>query len=147
MQEVQYMPEITRRHFLYISAVSPFVLQLSALAQQNAGNANTIYPRTITVLQESFKTEMVAYKHYIGYTSKALNEKYPNIAYLWLYPDFPNSEISQIPCYSMFRSDFGSKEFCRFLFNSSRCKRCTLEPAEKSTCAPTSFRGAHSRTA
>jgi rubrerythrin len=83
MQEVQYMPEIRRRHFLYDFAVSPFVLQLSTLAQQNTGNANTIYPCTITVLQESFKTEMVAYKHYIGYTSKALNEKYLNIAYLF----------------------------------------------------------------
>lgn len=26
---------------------------------------------------------MIAYKHYIGYTEKALSEKYPNIAYLF----------------------------------------------------------------
>jgi len=89
MQEVQYMPEITRRHFLYISAVSPFVLQLSALAQQNAGNANTIYPRTITVLQESFKTEMVAYKHYIGYTSKAVTIQRKFSFYCRLCEKFP----------------------------------------------------------
>jgi rubrerythrin len=37
----------------------------------------------MAVLQESFRTEMIAYKHYVGYTSKALSEKYPNVAYLF----------------------------------------------------------------
>jgi len=78
------MTDISRRQFLYLSAASPFIFQFSALATQGEGNkSNVIYPRTIAVLQESFKTEMIAYKHYIGYTSKALSEKYPNIAYLF----------------------------------------------------------------
>lgn len=78
------MTEISRRHFLYLSAVSPFILQISALATQSEGNkSNIIYPRTVAVLQEAFKTEMIAYKHYIRYTSKALSEEYPNIAYLF----------------------------------------------------------------
>jgi len=78
------MTEISRRQFLYLSAVSPFIFQFSAHGTQREGNKpNIIYPRTVIVLQESFKTEMTAYKHYIGYTSRALSEKYPNIAYLF----------------------------------------------------------------
>jgi hypothetical protein len=78
------MTEISKRHFLYLSAVSPFIFQLSAFAAQDDGNKSAVtYPRTIAVLQEAFSTEMIAYKNYIGYTSKALSEKYPNIAYLF----------------------------------------------------------------
>lgn len=78
------MTEISRRHFLYLSSVSPFIFQFSTFATQSEViKSNTIYPRTIAVLQEAFKTEMIAYEHYIGYTSKALSEKYPNIAYLF----------------------------------------------------------------
>lgn len=78
------MTEISRRDFLYLSAVSPFIFRFSAFAAQDEGNKSAIaYPRTIAVLQESFRTEMIAYKHYIVYTSKALSENYPNIAYLF----------------------------------------------------------------
>jgi rubrerythrin len=78
------MAEISRRHFLYLSAFSPFIFRISALAAQEEAKKSAItYPRTIGVLQVSFRTEMVAYKNYIGYTSKALSEKYPNIAYLF----------------------------------------------------------------
>ncbi|MEN6320499.1 MAG: ferritin family protein [Syntrophaceae bacterium] len=78
------MAQISRRQFLYLSAVSPFIFQGSALAVQSAGNQSKItYPRTIEVLHESFRTEMIAYKNYLGYTTKAVREKYPNIAYLF----------------------------------------------------------------
>lgn len=78
------MTEISRRHFLYLSAVSPFIFQSSIFAAQNQGKKSALaYPRTIAVLQESFRIEMIAYKNYRGYTSKALSEKYPNIAYLF----------------------------------------------------------------
>ena len=78
------MIKILRRQFLYLSAISPFVFQLSAFAGQSEENKSAIiYPHTIAVLQESFRTEMMAYKNYIGYTSKALSEKHPNIAYLF----------------------------------------------------------------
>ena len=78
------MTKISRRLFLYLSACCPFMVPLSAFAAQDKGsNLAITYPRTIVVLQESFRTEMIAYKNYIGYTSKALNEKYPNIAYLF----------------------------------------------------------------
>jgi len=46
---------------------------------------------------------------------------------------------------SAFYPDFKCAEFCQFLFNISGCKRFTLKPAEKSTCAPTSLMVAHSR--
>ena len=85
------MIEISRRQFFYLSAVSPFIFQFSALARQSeVDKSNIIYPRTVAVLQESFKIEMIAYTHYIGYTSKALSEKYPNIAYL--FSSFSSSE-------------------------------------------------------
>ncbi len=78
------MTEISRRHFLYLSASSPFISRLSAFAAQSEGNKSTItYPCTIAVMQEAFRTEMIAYKNYLGYTSKAVSEKYPNIAYLF----------------------------------------------------------------
>ena len=75
---------VSRRQFLYFSVASPLVLQWPALAGQGEGKKTSgIFPRTIAVLQESFITEMIAYKNYIGYTSKALSEKYQNIAYLF----------------------------------------------------------------
>jgi rubrerythrin len=78
------MIEISRRHFLYLSAGCPFIFQLSAFAAQDEGSKSAInYPRTIAVLQESLRVELTAYNNYIGYTSKALSEKYPNIAYLF----------------------------------------------------------------
>ena len=79
------MTNISRRDFLYFSALSPFIFHMTpALAAQDEGKKSAIiYPRTTAVLQESFRTEMIAYKHYLGYTSKALSEKYPNIAYLF----------------------------------------------------------------
>lgn len=78
------MTGISRRNFLFISAAAPLIFQFSALAAQGKSHESDLnYPRTISVLQEAFKVEMIAYKHYIGYTSKALSEKYPNIAYLF----------------------------------------------------------------
>jgi len=78
------MTEISRRHFLYLSALSPLVFQTSALAAPDEKSRSvSTYQRTAEVLQESFKTEMVAQKNYIEFTVKALNEKYPNIAYLF----------------------------------------------------------------
>jgi rubrerythrin len=78
------MTEISRRHFLYLSAGCPFIFQLSAFAAQDKSSKSAItYHRTMAVLQESFRTEIIAYKNYIGFTSKALSEKYPNIAYLF----------------------------------------------------------------
>jgi rubrerythrin len=100
------MTEISKRHFLYLSAVSPFIFQLSAFAAQDDGNKSAVtYPRTIAVLQEAFSTEMIAYKNYIGYTSKALSEKYPNIAYLFY--SFSYSEIVHADNYKQILAALG----------------------------------------
>jgi rubrerythrin len=78
------MIKISRRTFLYLSTVSPFVFQFPVFATQSKGDASTIsYPHTILVLQEASKVEIIACKTYIGYTAKAMKEKYPNIAYLF----------------------------------------------------------------
>jgi rubrerythrin len=78
------MIKISRRTFLYLSTVSPFVFHFPVFASQSKGDISNIsYPHTILVLQEAIKVEMIAYKTYIGYTAKALKEKYPNIAYLF----------------------------------------------------------------
>lgn len=78
------MMEISRRRLLYLSALAPWAFQYSALAgQQETKQPGHLYPRTVAVLQASFNTEMGAHAHYLGYASKALSEKYPNIAYLF----------------------------------------------------------------
>ncbi|MGD0237874.1 MAG: ferritin family protein [Syntrophorhabdales bacterium] len=78
------MTEFSRRQFLYLSAVSPFVYEFSALAAESEGNKSaSSYPRTMAVLQDAFMVETLASRNYIGYTSKALSEAYPNIAYLF----------------------------------------------------------------
>lgn len=79
------MNEISRRHFLTLSALLPFLVRRSALAVHTEGDRPSVvtFPRTKAVLQQSFRVEMIAYRHYLEYTSKALEEKYPNIAYLF----------------------------------------------------------------
>jgi rubrerythrin len=78
------MAEISRRQFLYLSAVSSFIFQFSAFVTQSEGKkTNIIYPHTIAILEAAFKIEMIAYKQYIGFASRALREKYPNIAYMF----------------------------------------------------------------
>jgi hypothetical protein len=75
------MPKI---YFLYLSAVSPFIVHFFVLATQGYDSqSNILYHFTIAVLQESFRVERMAYKDYIGYTSKAISEKYLNIYYLF----------------------------------------------------------------
>lgn len=42
-----------------------------------------LYPLTIAVLKNAYLLEIVAYKNYVGCYQKAIDEKYPNIAYLF----------------------------------------------------------------
>jgi rubrerythrin len=100
------MDKISRRHFLYLSAASPFLFQLSTLAAQNKGSKSAVtYPRTMAVLQEAFKTEMTANENYMGYTSKALSEKYSNIAYLFY--SFSYSERVHADNYKRISAELG----------------------------------------
>lgn len=42
------------------------------------------YPETIAVLQESYNSEVAAYRKYFAYAKRAQEEKYPSIAYLFM---------------------------------------------------------------
>jgi len=78
------MDKFSRREILYLSASLPLVFPYRAFAINVEKKYPTIgYPNTILVLKKAFKSEMIAHKHYVAFTKKALAEKYPNIAYLF----------------------------------------------------------------
>jgi rubrerythrin len=80
------MKIISRRQFLYFSALSilinrfPFAI---AATKESFIEKPGPYPLTIAVLKDAYLTEIVAYKYYVSYCQKAIDEKYPNIAYLF----------------------------------------------------------------
>jgi rubrerythrin len=100
------MSEISRRQFLYLSAVSTLIFPVSALAAHN--KADIVYTRTIAVLREAYKSEMTSHKNYIGFASRALSEKYPNIAYLFY--SFSCSEKIHADNYKRILAILGHKE-------------------------------------
>ena len=79
---------ISRRHFLLLSSLLtvsfPYRHAFAAAALQKDTDPKTLYSVTIEVLREAYISEMTANKHYIGFCQKALDEKYPNIAYIFL---------------------------------------------------------------
>jgi rubrerythrin len=80
------MKTISRRQFLVISASLPFSYPLSfsvAYSGENKLNKNNLFPITIAVLKSAYISEKLAYLHYVGYSRKAVEEKYSNIAYLF----------------------------------------------------------------
>ena len=80
------MQILSRRHFLYRIASLPFLYPLSiATASSNAETPakNAQFPITVTVLKTAYEAERVASENYIRYSRKAIEEKYPNIAYLF----------------------------------------------------------------
>jgi rubrerythrin len=78
------MHRYSRRDFLYISAALFFTSKVPSFALQRRNEKFiSTYPVTIEVLKKAFHAEMVAHKHYIEYTQKALIDEYPNIAYLF----------------------------------------------------------------
>ena len=80
------MKTISRRQFLVISASLPFSYPLTisvASSGENKLNKNNLFPITIAVLKSAYISEKLAYLHYVGYSRKAVEEKYSNIAYLF----------------------------------------------------------------
>jgi rubrerythrin len=101
------MPIYSRRDFLYLSATLAFISQIPAFATERKGKRHdAAHPVTIKVLQKAFTSEMIAHKHYIEYTQKALIEKYPNIAYL--FHTFALSEKIHADNYKLILSSLGS---------------------------------------
>ena len=77
---------ISRRQLLYFSTLfffcSPFAT-LKSLAVADGEKDDKRYPLTIDLLKKAYRAEMIASKHYDGYSQKALAEDYQNIAYLF----------------------------------------------------------------
>jgi rubrerythrin len=80
------MKKISRRKFFYIFASLSFFYPLSIVAassRENKLEKNDRFPITIAVLKSAYISEKLASEHYVGYSRKAVEEKYPNIAYLF----------------------------------------------------------------
>ena len=80
------MDKISRRQFLYISAFLPLSYHLSIVVAspgENKLDANYLFPITIAILKSAYLSEKLASEHYVGYSRKAVQEKYHNIAYLF----------------------------------------------------------------
>ena len=78
------MTRISRRHFLYLSALAAFLYETPAYSEQSMeDNTVPLFPDTASVLQNAYRAELTAHKRYVRFCEKALNEGYPNIAYLF----------------------------------------------------------------
>ncbi len=73
----------SRRIFLKSSAASIAAgyLALPAVAENSNPKGNIKYKLTLDILKKSYKSEFTASKRYTAFADKALEEKYPNIAY------------------------------------------------------------------
>jgi rubrerythrin len=104
------MKTISRRQFLVISAFLPFSYPLSisvASSREIKLNKNDLFPITIAVLKSAYKSEKLAYLHYVGYSRKAVEEKYSNIAYL--FTTFAVSENIHAENYKRILTDLNAK--------------------------------------
>jgi len=80
------MKKFSRRKFLYIFASLSFSYPLSivtASSRDNKLGKNEKFPITFSVLKAAYESEKAASEHYVGYSRRAVEEKYPNIAYLF----------------------------------------------------------------
>ena len=80
------MKRISRRNFLYIVAALSFSHPLYIFAASSSDDKpgkNENFPITFSVLQAAYESEKVASEHYVGYSRIAVEEEYPNIAYLF----------------------------------------------------------------
>ncbi|UCE56795.1 MAG: rubrerythrin family protein [Desulfobacterales bacterium] len=80
------MKKISRRQFLYFSTSLSLSYPLSivvASSEDNKLDENDLFPITIAVLNSAYRSEIIASDHYVGYSRKAVEERYPNIAYLF----------------------------------------------------------------
>ena len=80
------MKKISRRKFLFIVGSFSFSYPRSitaASSSENKMDKNDNFPITIAVLEAAYKAEKVASDHYVVYSRKAVEERYPNIAYLF----------------------------------------------------------------
>jgi len=77
------MPEKTDR-YRYLSISIAMVCIFAFLLSAVCINAQSRYPETISVLQTLYQDEVQAFNDYQAYSKKAVSEKYPNIAKLFM---------------------------------------------------------------
>jgi len=77
------MPEKTDR-YRYLSISIAMVCIFAFLLSAVCINAQSRYPETISVLQTLYQDEVQAFNGYQAYAKKAVSEKYPNIAKLFM---------------------------------------------------------------
>lgn len=63
--------------------VSSFICAFPAYGERDGHKHLKDCPSTVAVLHDAYKAEMNAYEHYEKFADKALEENYPNVAYLF----------------------------------------------------------------
>ena len=102
------MSPLSRRKFIYLVAALPVLCRFPAMAAVSSDSASAVeYPQTISIIQRACRAEKIAAKHYVGFTEKALQEQYPNIAYL--FHAFSFSEQIHADNYRDILTDLGQK--------------------------------------
>ena len=77
----------SRRDILHLSILASIGLPLSRVFAANekaAPSEKGGFPLTVAVLKEAFVVETMANRLYVGFAHNALNERYPNIAYMFV---------------------------------------------------------------
>ena len=80
------MKKISRRKFLNIFAFLSFSYPFAAArasTQKSSRETDSGFPITVAVLKSAYKEEMIASENYVLFSRKAVEEKFPNIAYLF----------------------------------------------------------------
>ncbi len=80
------MKMISRRQFLYISTpvlLTPLWPAVWVSAETGPRTEDLSFPITISVLSSAYRSEQLTSEHYTGYCRKAVEENFPNIAYLF----------------------------------------------------------------
>ncbi len=80
------MEKISRRKFINIVAFFSISYPFSAViasSRENSPETTGWFPVTKAVLKAGYEAEMIASENYIRCSRKAVEEKYPNIAYLF----------------------------------------------------------------
>ncbi|MDY6988830.1 MAG: ferritin family protein [Thermodesulfobacteriota bacterium] len=80
------MTNMSRRQFLYASALwsfsSPMSLALASSRKEGLARESGL-AITTAVLKAAYISEMMAHRHYVGFCRKAVEERYPNMAYFF----------------------------------------------------------------
>lgn len=77
----------SRRDILVLSFFAPICFPLSRAYSANEKeqtSGKSTFPQSVAVMKEAFVLEMLASRNYVGFSRKALDESYPNIAYMFI---------------------------------------------------------------